>query len=317
MAEQAPLIGIPEAPVPAGGAARVSYWRGRRAVARGPVPRDRPGARVGGGQRGRTEPIEKYFEVIDELRARGFAVLAHDWRGQGLSQRLTRFPLRGHAVHYRDFLQDHGALLARFESRLPKPWLALRHSKGGCLTLLALAAGETRLSGAVLSSPMLGLFTNPVPRLLALPVTRLFLAFGASAASPPGRGRSPAEFPFDDNVVTHDRRRFERHRHQLAACPELMLGGPTWGWLDFAFKAIAELQTGEAVTRITVPVLTVAAGGRPDCRHRRRAAGHGPIAGRPAGGGSQRLSRSAAGDRRHPRPLLARVRRPGGAVAPA
>ena len=31
---------------------------------------------------GRTEPIEKYFEVIEDLTGRGFVVLAHDWRGR-------------------------------------------------------------------------------------------------------------------------------------------------------------------------------------------------------------------------------------------
>ena len=39
---------------------------------------------------GRTEFIEKYFEVIGELLDRGYSVLIHDWRGQGLSKRLLR-----------------------------------------------------------------------------------------------------------------------------------------------------------------------------------------------------------------------------------
>src|SRR5205809_6295364 len=38
---------------------------------------------------GQTEFIEKYFEVIDELRGRGFAVATMDWRGQGGSTRMT------------------------------------------------------------------------------------------------------------------------------------------------------------------------------------------------------------------------------------
>ena len=37
---------------------------------------------------GRSEFIEKYYEVITNLRQRGFAVLAFDWRGQGGSDRL-------------------------------------------------------------------------------------------------------------------------------------------------------------------------------------------------------------------------------------
>ena len=39
---------------------------------------------------GQTEFIEKYFEVIDELRGRGFAVATMDWRGQGDSGRMTK-----------------------------------------------------------------------------------------------------------------------------------------------------------------------------------------------------------------------------------
>ena len=34
---------------------------------------------------GRAEFIEKYFETVRDLRARGFAVATFDWRGQGLS----------------------------------------------------------------------------------------------------------------------------------------------------------------------------------------------------------------------------------------
>src|SRR5579864_9137617 len=45
---------------------------------------------------GQTEFIEKYFEVIDELRARGFGVVTMDWRGQGGSTRSLPNPLKAH-----------------------------------------------------------------------------------------------------------------------------------------------------------------------------------------------------------------------------
>ena len=44
---------------------------------------------------GQTEFIEKYFEVIDELRGRGFSVVTFDWRGQGGSDRLLPDPPQG------------------------------------------------------------------------------------------------------------------------------------------------------------------------------------------------------------------------------
>ena len=45
---------------------------------------------------GRAEFIEKYFETVRDLRARGFAVATLDWRGQGLSQRALRDPRKGY-----------------------------------------------------------------------------------------------------------------------------------------------------------------------------------------------------------------------------
>src|SRR5579859_3255075 len=49
---------------------------------------------------GRAEFIEKYFETVRDLRARGFAVATLDWRGQGLSDRALRNPRKGYV---RDF----------------------------------------------------------------------------------------------------------------------------------------------------------------------------------------------------------------------
>ena len=118
MAEAAPLVSIPEAHVPDGGTAE--WFSGAGAV---PL---RAASFFPGGQArgsvvvspGRTEPIEKYFEVVEELLARGFAVLVHDWRGQGLSHRALPDKLKGHASGFTDFVADY---------RAPTP-SALRHA---------------------------------------------------------------------------------------------------------------------------------------------------------------------------------------------
>jgi lysophospholipase len=209
---------------------------------------------------GRTEPIEKYFETVEDLRGRGFAVLAHDWRGQGLSQRLLPDPLAGHASGYRDFLFDYEALLAAFEARLPRPWIALGHSMGGCLTLLALAKGERRFSGAILSAPMLGISTGAMPLPLGRTLAAVFSSVGRGGALVQGRSAVQAPTAFEANILTHDRRRYERNEGLIAACPDLALGAPTWGWLDFAFSAIGVLERGPETTRIDIPVTIVAAG---------------------------------------------------------
>ena len=100
-AANAPLMGVPGAAAPPGGQGewfrgagglrlRAAFWTPSTLVAakpRGTVVLSP----------GRTEPIEKYFELIGNFLARGWCVLAHDWRGQGLSARLLPDRLKGHA----------------------------------------------------------------------------------------------------------------------------------------------------------------------------------------------------------------------------
>lgn len=206
---------------------------------------------------GRTEPIEKYFEVAGELNARGFAVLVHDWRGQGLSDRLLPNRRLGHAVGPDDFLVDLSAVIAAFEPRLPKPWLTLAHSMGGCLTLMALARGEARFVGAILSAPMCGVLTGGVPRPLARNLAYGLHAIGLGRGPVPGRDTEAT--PFASNIVTHDPARHDRYEALILAHPELGLGLPTWSWVKFAFQATEALQYGEGAPRIAIPVTVIAA----------------------------------------------------------
>jgi lysophospholipase len=166
--------------------------------------------------------------------------------------------LAGHAAGWKDFLADYGALLAAFETRLPQPWIALGHSMGGCLTLLALAEGEPRFAAAILSAPMLALLTGAVPRPVGAALALGLSAVGLGGLEVLGR-EAPLEEPFQDNIVSHDPMRYARNQAQIAACPDLALGGPTWGWLNFAFAAMARLAAGVGVTRIAIPVTVVAA----------------------------------------------------------
>lgn len=255
--EAAPLLETPAAQAPDRGAAEwvVAGGGARLRAALFPPPaRTRRGSVV--LSPGRTEPIEKYFEVVQRLTGLGFAVLVHDWRGQGLSDRGVQ-PRGGDARGSAQFMADYQAVLAAFESRLPKPWIALGHSMGGCLTLLALSRGEARFAGAMLSAPMLGLQTRPVPPMIARLLAGCLTGLGmGSRASVRDRGWQP----FESNVLTHDAQRYHRNVGQVQAWPQLDVGPPTWGWLDFAFSAIGELATGPGAPRIAIPLTVTAAG---------------------------------------------------------
>jgi len=259
MTEQAPLVSIAEAPVPDRGTAEWFSGAGAvrlRAALFLPEGQSKGSVVLSGG---RTEPIEKYFEVVRELQDRGFVVLVHDWRGQGLSFRALADPLKGHAHGFKDFVEDYRALLAHFESRLPQPWIALGHSMGGCLTLLALAHGVGGFATAVLSAPMLGLLTGNRPKRASQALAWLMARVRGDQYIL-GNAGDPHGETFETNVVTHDRARYARNKAIFAAEPGLRLNAGTWRWLDFAFSASRWLKRAPAVAKLTVPVLVVAAG---------------------------------------------------------
>lgn len=207
---------------------------------------------------GRTEPSEKYVEVAGELQARGFAVLIHDWRGQGRSARMLPDALRGHAIGWRPFIADYGRLLSTYEARLPKPWIAMGHSMGGGLTALALVEGERRFAGAILSAPMLGVNLGRLPAGVASA-----LASGQGLLGREGElvraAPDPLHDRFEDNVLTHDRARWERSMAQITACPELRLGGVTWGWVAFALALQTKASAPGAAEGVGIPLTIVAA----------------------------------------------------------
>ena len=105
---------------------------------------------------GRSEFIEKYFEVVGELRRRGFAVAVLDWRGQGGSGRLMRNSLKGHVKSFADYEDD----VARFMNEValpdcPPPYYALAHSMGATVLLKAATMRGCWFSRMVLTAPMI------------------------------------------------------------------------------------------------------------------------------------------------------------------
>jgi lysophospholipase len=208
---------------------------------------------------GRSEFIEKYLEVIGELVERGFTVLTHDWRGQGLSDRLLPDREMGHADGFDPFAADFGLLFKQFEGRLPiGPRILVSHSMGGCLTALALAKKEVQADGAIFTAPMFGIPFTPFWffRALIWTVNRL----GRAKAYAPRGGRNAFSGGFADNVLTHDRVRFERNMALILDHRDLALGPVTWGWIESAFVAQAWLEHSGALKRMTMPFTIVAAG---------------------------------------------------------
>lgn len=213
---------------------------------------------------GRGEFIEKYFEVIADLRRRGFAVATLDWRGQGASQRQVADPRKGHVHDFADYDGD----LVRFMKDVvlpdcPPPFIALAHSMGGNILLRAATISGSWFDRMVLTAPMLALSNDKVP--VPQPLARAFVAmFGYGPLGrlyvPGGSAVAEETKPFEDNRLTSDPDRYARNRQIIEAAPELGLGSPTIRWLKAAYRSCNYLMHPEFAPQVRVPVLMVAAG---------------------------------------------------------
>jgi lysophospholipase len=81
MGSAAPLVSIPEAPIPYHGKAEWFSGADGATLRAAFFAPDGPARGSVVVSPGRSEPIEKYFEVVQDLLDRGFIVLIHDWRG--------------------------------------------------------------------------------------------------------------------------------------------------------------------------------------------------------------------------------------------
>lgn len=210
---------------------------------------------------GRTEKIEKYFETAEDLRGRGFAVAALDWRGQGGSQRLLGNPMKGHVRRFDDYQLDLDAFLREIvKAQCPPPYYALAHSMGSAILLETARRGEPFFDRMVLMVPMLDLSLirhDKAARRTAWVLNGLGLS---RAFVPHGRNVRRSEVYFEGNRLTSDPVRFARNLAITVENPVLDVGPPTIGWVKSAFDQMDRLMDPATARIIRQPLLMVAAG---------------------------------------------------------
>lgn len=259
---RAELVGATANPVPADGkvgfitspggmSLRYALWRGTSSHRFGTVCL----------LTGRGEFIEKYIEVISDLRRRGFTVAIFDWRGQGGSDRELRDLRKGHVSDFREYDQDlHSFVRQVLLPDCPAPFFALAHSMGAHILLRMTAFESCQFERVVMVAPLLQFGAMPARE----SVSRLFVETASLVGFsdrfiPGGSPQAMEEMPFDGNPLTSDPVRFDRARQVLKAAPQLGTGSPTNGWVYAAFRSMRELHAPSFPGRIKVPVLMFSA----------------------------------------------------------
>jgi lysophospholipase len=206
---------------------------------------------------GRNECIEKYFETINDLTARGLWVATFDWRGQGGSDRLIAGNRAGHVARFSDYEADLSLFLEKIvlpDARLP--FFIVAHSTGALVALSQAPSLENRIERMVLASPFIALDGQTMSQRKISIIARLASWSGLGKRTF-RKGDPGLDFP--RNIVTSDERRFQRNLAIVTEHPELSISWPTARWLNQALAAMAKVTRQDHLTRIRIPTLLLCA----------------------------------------------------------
>lgn len=209
---------------------------------------------------GRNEFIEKYFETMLNLTARGFTVATMDWRGQGGSQRLLKDRMRGYVRNFSDYTDDLDQFLTEIVlPDCPPPFYVLAHSAGALITYSSMHKLTSRVTRMVLCAPLMGLrpLQSGDDKMRRMATALRWLGLGRKYAA---GGRIRGERQFENNPLTSDPVRFARNMEVVRNNPNLALGGPTIHWIGNALRAASRIHQPDFYEGPTVPVLIIAAG---------------------------------------------------------
>ena len=211
---------------------------------------------------GRTEFIEKYFEVIGEFLGRGFAVAALDWQGQGLSDRLLSDPRRGHVEDFADYESDADRFFEQIAPMMPGPYLVFAHSMGGNVLLRAARRQPDRMAGLILTAPLLGIdFSAGIwgPGIVSASAWAMNIVGQRHRYVLGGGPQAADEIDFENNRASADPRRYAIHQALVRHYPQLGIGSVTYGWLRAALLSNELVSQPDYLAHIELPILTLLA----------------------------------------------------------
>ncbi|NQX95417.1 MAG: alpha/beta hydrolase, partial [Erythrobacter sp.] len=205
---------------------------------------------------GRGDHYEKYIESLEEWHRAGWRVTASDWRGQAGSGRLGKDAVTGHIEDFAIWIDDLAFLWDRWVAETPGPHILAAHSMGGHLALRALIEKRVAPDAAVLSAPMLGFQTPPVPLAMLHGVARMMNMLGDPTRQAWKWSEKPGEIPAGrEMLLTHDPERYRDEQWWRDTRPELVMGPASWRWVERGYESMRRLEAEGAMEGVDTPIL--------------------------------------------------------------
>lgn len=193
---------------------------------------------------GRVESYLKYQELIYDLYQQGYSVYALDHRGQGLSQRLTNNPNKGHVNKFSDYIDDFATFINQIVMPQNHQKLYLvGHSMGGAIGTLYLKQYPKTFKAAALSAPMYGIKLPVNKKLIQIVAAWLDNSKKGQEANYVLGGKDYQPVDFKHNELTNSKTRFNHYKTLYQSNHKLQLGAPTNHWLVEAITASEQAIT--------------------------------------------------------------------------
>ncbi|MEM7703761.1 MAG: alpha/beta hydrolase [Pseudomonadota bacterium] len=205
---------------------------------------------------GRGDCYEKYLETLEEWHREGWRVTASDWRGQAGSGRLGKDAVTGHIEDYAIWIDDLAHLWERWVQETPGPHILAAHSMGGHLVLRGVIEQRVAPDAIVLSAPMLGFQTPPLPLVMLHGLARMMCSLGDPTRQAWKWSEKPGEIPEGrEMLLTHDRDRYMDEQWWRDRRPELVMGPASWRWVERGYESMRRLETMGAMEAVKTPIL--------------------------------------------------------------
>ncbi|MGZ3773285.1 MAG: alpha/beta fold hydrolase [Pseudobdellovibrionaceae bacterium] len=212
---------------------------------------------------GRSEPAEKYGELIYDLKqtdfGKGLNFFILDHRGQGSSDRLTAIRDLGYVDSFNNYVTDLDLFLKSIVGKVncQKKFL-FAHSMGAGIALTYLSSHESPFAAVAVSSPMLKINTKPYPYVVAEGIVSSMVAVGKGATFALGQKGYDPNATFEANTFTTSKVRFEATKEIFNEFPQTRLGGVSNQWVNEVMKGTVALR--ESYKSIKVPLRMYRAG---------------------------------------------------------
>lgn len=207
---------------------------------------------------GRGDFYEKYLETLDEWHRDGWRVTASDWRGQAGSGRLGKDAVTGHIEDFAIWVDDLAQLWQSWVAETPGPHVLAAHSMGGHIVLRALIAKAVTPDAVVLSAPMTGVASPPLPLRILHKVAQAMCRIGDPTRQAWKWSEKPGEKPSKrSTLLTHDPVRYADELWWREHRPELVMGPASWRWVERAYASWMQIEAPGALEGVEAPVLIV------------------------------------------------------------